>query len=186
MKSRGNTMLIHPWVKERMASPVGEVNGVTNDRERIDLPPTGDRGNGVAKSPTGEMDGVPRQDRESRDLLAAECRRTEVLIGKLLGPGETTQGRKDLSPTGEKLNGVTKDDRHKFRLLGSRDQGAGVSAAGGIRNSIKPNWQNCLPQETDSPVSASGATRDCPRASPAPCPYLPASLGAIAFSENTH
>jgi hypothetical protein len=26
------------------------------------------------------------QDREGRDLLAAECRRTEVLIGKLLGP----------------------------------------------------------------------------------------------------
>src|SRR5262249_44447260 len=31
------------------------------------------------------------QDREGRDLLAAECRRTEKLIGKLLGPAPTPE-----------------------------------------------------------------------------------------------
>lgn len=62
------------------------------------------------------------QDREGRDLLAAEVRRTEVLIGKLLGPGEETQGqRNDLSPTGDKFAGVEREDRHKFRLLAAHE-----------------------------------------------------------------
>lgn len=54
----------------------------------------------------------------ARDLLAAECRRTEVLIGKLLGPGE--RGTNQHSPTGESSD-VPKNDRHKFRLLAANE-----------------------------------------------------------------
>ncbi len=56
------------------------------------------------------------QDREGRDLLAAESRRTEILIGKLMGPAEQTYPGKNGSPTGEPFE-VSKNDRHKFRLL---------------------------------------------------------------------
>ena len=50
-------------------------------------------------------------DREGRDLVSAETRHTEILIGLLLDMPEMKPG----SPVGElKLN---KDDRHKFRLL---------------------------------------------------------------------
>lgn len=55
-------------------------------------------------------------DREGRDLVAAETRRTEVLIGQLLGPGDevkTGPGR-NASRASEALS---KDDRHRFRLL---------------------------------------------------------------------
>jgi 16S rRNA G966 N2-methylase RsmD len=63
------------------------------------------------------------RDRETRNLLAAESRRTEVLIGKMLGPGEDTQGqRTDLSPTGDKLNDVPREDRHKFRLMAEHEE----------------------------------------------------------------
>lgn len=62
------------------------------------------------------------QDRQGRDLLAAECRRTEVLIGKLLGPGELGLNQySEPSPTGES-NGIPKDDRHKFRLLAAYEE----------------------------------------------------------------
>src|SRR5262247_3586129 len=57
------------------------------------------------------------QDREGRDLIAAECRRTELLIGKLLGPAEQTYPGKNGSPTGEPFDGVPREDRHKFRIL---------------------------------------------------------------------
>lgn len=58
-------------------------------------------------------------DRESRDVVAAEARRTEVLIGQLLGPG--IQGRHDThSPAGER--DIPKDDRRRFRLLAEYEQ----------------------------------------------------------------
>lgn len=69
-------------------------------------------------------------DREVRDLVAAECRRTEILIGHLLGPGEP--GRPDVrlaesSPASDDstdgvIRHITKDDRHKFRLLAAHEQ----------------------------------------------------------------
>src|SRR5262245_11740641 len=64
-------------------------------------------------------------DRQGRDVLAAECRRTEVLIGKLLGPApdpgkDVGRGRELVSPMGE-TNQVPKDDRHKFRLLAANE-----------------------------------------------------------------
>lgn len=56
-------------------------------------------------------------DREGRKMVAAEARRTEILIGELLGPGESTQGqRTDLSHASDKSD-IPKDDRHRFRLL---------------------------------------------------------------------
>lgn len=62
------------------------------------------------------------QDREGRDLLAAECRRTEVLIGKLLGPGEIGINQySEGSPVGESFSDVPKDDRHKFRLMAANE-----------------------------------------------------------------
>src|SRR5262249_58313860 len=57
-------------------------------------------------------------DRASRVELQASERWCEVRIGELLGPGESTQGqRRDLSPTGDKLDGIPREDRHKFRLM---------------------------------------------------------------------
>lgn len=53
-------------------------------------------------------------DREGRDLVAAETRRTEVLIGHLLGP--VTQGqRTELTRSG--VSDVPRQDRIRFRLL---------------------------------------------------------------------
>lgn len=53
-------------------------------------------------------------DREGRDLVAAETRRTELLIGQLLGP--VTQGqRTELTPMG--VSDVPRQDRIRFRLL---------------------------------------------------------------------
>jgi transcriptional regulator with XRE-family HTH domain len=63
---------------------------------------------------------------EGRDLLAAECRRTEVLIGKLLGPAEQGGDRRSedfKSPTGD-LKSVPEKDRYKFRLMAEEDAGA--------------------------------------------------------------
>jgi 16S rRNA G966 N2-methylase RsmD len=54
------------------------------------------------------------QDREGRDLLAAECRYTEMLVAELKGPAEQTWTEKpSTSPTGE----VPKDDLYKFRIM---------------------------------------------------------------------
>jgi N6-adenosine-specific RNA methylase IME4 len=77
------------------------------------------------------------QDREGRDLLAAECRRTEILIGKLLGPAEEGRPRKT-SPTGEVSNRVPREDRHKFRLMAAHEeQVEELLAAGQVaRNTI--------------------------------------------------
>jgi len=63
-------------------------------------------------------------DKTARDLVAAECRRTEVLIGELLGPApepgvEVGRGRPIASLASEANTqpAIPKDDRHKFRLL---------------------------------------------------------------------
>src|SRR5262249_25594412 len=63
-------------------------------------------------------------DRKCRGLLDAECRRTEVLIGELLGPTPDPEetgamgGRgKKGSPAGEPFDSLLdKDDRYKCRL----------------------------------------------------------------------
>ena len=61
------------------------------------------------------------QDREGRDLLAAECRRTEVLIGHLLGPVGPGQ-RTDLEPSPMGEGSLSHNDRHKFRTLAAHEE----------------------------------------------------------------
>jgi site-specific DNA-methyltransferase (adenine-specific) len=58
-------------------------------------------------------------DRGARDLLAAEQRRTEVLIGHLLGPPHPGE-RTDLLPTGKGFD-VPTQDQHKFRRLAAHE-----------------------------------------------------------------
>jgi N6-adenosine-specific RNA methylase IME4 len=61
------------------------------------------------------------RDRQARDLMQAEVRRTEVLVGELLGPGESTQGqRTDLSPASEKS--LPRMDRNRFRALAEQPE----------------------------------------------------------------
>lgn len=61
-------------------------------------------------------------DREGRDDVAAESRRTEVLIGRLLGPaperGVHGRGRPIESPASDSIG---KQDRHRFRLLAEHE-----------------------------------------------------------------
>jgi len=59
-------------------------------------------------------------DRESRDLVAAEQRRTEVLVGQLLGPVVTGQ-RTDLEPSLVGEGSLDYHDRHRFRLLAANE-----------------------------------------------------------------
>src|SRR5262245_66679118 len=62
------------------------------------------------------------QDKEGRDLIAAECRRTELLIGKLLGTAEQTYPGKNGSPTGKPVEAVSREDRHTFVMLAESEQ----------------------------------------------------------------
>lgn len=104
------------------------------------------------------------QDRQGRDLLAAECRRTEVLIGKLLGepqPGERT----DLLPTGKRFDGVPDQDKHKFRLLAAHEDAVEQLLADGkvSRNFIlesiqrprgKPEYETCTVDDLQRLIDA--------------------------------
>ena len=102
-------------------------------------------------------------DREGRDLLAKECRRTEVLIGKLLPsprPGERT----DLSPAGERLD-VPREDAHKFRLMAAYEFLVEDCLADGkvSRNVILEKiqrWQNVEESAEDQPDVREGDFRD--------------------------
>jgi hypothetical protein len=78
------------------------------------------------------------RDRAGRCLIAAECRRTEVLIGRLLGkvkPGQRGDLEPSLASEGPEL---PKDIRHKFRLLAAHaDRVEELLAAGQVsRNAI--------------------------------------------------
>jgi N6-adenosine-specific RNA methylase IME4 len=71
---------------------------------------------GAARELTRRLEAFRRYvtDKTARDLVAAETRRTEVLIGELLGP--VTQGqRTELTPVG--VSDVPRQDRIRFRLL---------------------------------------------------------------------
>ena len=56
---------------------------------------------------------------EAKAELAAEARRTEVLIGKLLGPGEVGSNQHSVTTEGSKLD---KDQRHDFRRLAEDEE----------------------------------------------------------------
>src|SRR5262245_23037548 len=76
----------------------------------------------------------PEQDVEPPKIFKAELRKengglkvhvvtdlTEVLIGKLAGT--VTQGqRTELSPTGESVDGMPKNDLYKFRILAANEE----------------------------------------------------------------
>lgn len=69
-------------------------------------------------------------DREGRDLMSAETRRTEVLIGYLLGPG--VQGQHDaLSPASERAY-IPRMDRHRFRLLAEHADAVEEALSAGV------------------------------------------------------
>ena len=75
---------------------------------------------GAARELTRRLEAFRRYltDRKGRDLVEAETRRTEVLIGHLLGPGDSTKGqRTDLSPASDRSNGIPRMDRVRFRQL---------------------------------------------------------------------
>jgi N6-adenosine-specific RNA methylase IME4 len=55
-------------------------------------------------------------DRKARLMLAAETRRTELLIGELLGP-PTPGTRTDLNPSPASERSIPREDRHRFRVL---------------------------------------------------------------------
>jgi N6-adenosine-specific RNA methylase IME4 len=56
------------------------------------------------------------RDRESRDMLLAEVRRTEVLIGELLGPAEAGRPTEETSQPRD-VSSVPRQDRVRFRTL---------------------------------------------------------------------
>lgn len=62
------------------------------------------------------------QDREGRDLLAVEARRTEVLIGQLLGPAVLGSNQHTEPLLVSKGSEVPPQDRFKFRLLAAHDE----------------------------------------------------------------
>ena len=63
-------------------------------------------------------------DKDGKYIVAAETRRTELLIGQLLGPGES--GRPAKTSHASEVS-IAKDDRYRFRLLA--ENAAAVEAA---------------------------------------------------------
>lgn len=59
------------------------------------------------------------QDRQAKDGLAAEQRRTEVVIGHLLGPA--VDGKPDVDVHREVYINVGREDRRRFRLLAAHE-----------------------------------------------------------------
>lgn len=105
------------------------------------------------------------QDRQTRDLLAAECRRTEVLIGKLLGPAEVGINQHSeplLMSNGSDLKRI---DRHRFRLMAAYEPLVEECLADGkvSRNVILEKiqrWQNVEESAEDQPDVREGDFRD--------------------------
>ena len=56
-------------------------------------------------------------DRQGKDLVAAETRRTEVLIGQLLGPGVLGANQHSEGSPASEGSGIPRMDRRRFRLL---------------------------------------------------------------------
>ena len=98
------------------------------------------------------------QDRQGRDLLAAEARRTEVLIGKLLGPAKHGGDRRseDFKLPAGNLKNVPKLHAHKFRLMGANEGlveaqlRSGIVARNAILRLIQPSG-NGKPRRAGGP-----------------------------------
>lgn len=89
-------------------------------RQRADI--------GAARELSRRLEAFRRYltDRQGRDLVAAETRRTEVLIGQLLPPADEEVGGRGRKAS-HASDGLGKDDRHRFRLLA--DHAAAVEKA---------------------------------------------------------
>lgn len=68
-------------------------------------------------------------DRNGRDMIAAETRRTEVLIGEMLGPG--VQGQ-HLPHTHSGVRDLGRQDRIRFRLLAEHAEAVEVALNDGV------------------------------------------------------
>lgn len=87
---------------------------------------------GAARELTRRLEAFRRYltDREGRDMVAAETRRTELLIGQLLGPVEAGE-RTDLRPS-HASEGLSKDDRRRFRQLAEHADAVEEALAAGV------------------------------------------------------
>jgi N6-adenosine-specific RNA methylase IME4 len=86
---------------------------------------------GAARELTRRLEAFRRYltDRGGRDMVAAETRRTEVLIGHLLGPG--VQGQHDPHSHASERD-ISKDDRHRFRLLAEHADAVETALSAGV------------------------------------------------------
>jgi N6-adenosine-specific RNA methylase IME4 len=86
---------------------------------------------GAARELTRRLEAFRRYltDRVGRDLVAAETRRTEVLIGCLLGPGE--QGRPLKTSPASDVS-IPRMDRHRFRLLAEHADAVETALSAGV------------------------------------------------------
>lgn len=68
-------------------------------------------------------------DREGRDLVAAETRRTELLIGQMLGP--PVEGRPSKTSPGSEVS-IPRMDRTRFRLLAEHADAVEAALTAGV------------------------------------------------------
>lgn len=113
---------------------------------------------GAARELTRRLEAFRRYltDREGRDLVAAETRRTEMLIGVLLGPG--IQGQHAPHSLASERD-IPRMDRHRFRLLAEHADaveaalGAGVVSRKALLERIQFQPSSAPAPLTDGPCS---------------------------------
>ena len=88
---------------------------------------------GAARELTRRLEAFRRYltDRQGRDMVAAETRRTEMLIGQLLGPGERGGDRRS-EDFNSRASDLKKDDKHRFRLLADHADAVEEALADGV------------------------------------------------------
>jgi N6-adenosine-specific RNA methylase IME4 len=113
------------WLRTEVALPDPHTVAVAEVRERVVPLATAARDycreHGdleAARELARRLDAFARylRDREGRDLMQAEVRRTEVLIGQLLGPAEPGRPPAGTSHASD-IKPIPREDRHRFRTL---------------------------------------------------------------------
>lgn len=79
---------------------------------------------GLAQELRRRLDAVTRyiSDKKARKDLEGETRLVETLIGKLLGPAVIGENRYTVGSHDAKLDGISKDDRSRFRVLAEHEE----------------------------------------------------------------